>query len=250
MVSADRPGGEFCARTKNSALALVLWHDGDVASLALAGPAGAMAPRRAVRLLQSNHCRVGALGHCVLGWGPFASGERHSFHMESCLFPPQAIRCRTVIPFCGCGSLSKARAGGAQRLRFVECAGAISDGRSLWMANCAVLCAPGAAGGSPSRRPGWVTWHCSLKPPIAGGGFGPLLSSFSLSSLRRCSHLLFCRSYKASLLALRPLLRSAGLSACRPGLPPRDSRAANPKRSPSLWLPGLRRLSTGSIIPT
>jgi hypothetical protein len=111
MVSADRPDSKLCARAKNSALALVLWHDGDVATLALARSAGAMAPGGTVRLLQSDHCRVGALGHCFLGWGPSASGERASIHMESRLFPSQALHRHSVLPFCVCGSPADARAG-------------------------------------------------------------------------------------------------------------------------------------------
>src|SRR5262249_37448244 len=117
-----------------SVVALVHRHDGDDPALALARLAGSVAARGKFQLRRSDHRGFGPLGD------RFARRRPHPARLRAAVRPPtfrlaaQRDERRGTAALCAGRRSAAAGAGGAQRLRALERAGAGVDADRLWLA--------------------------------------------------------------------------------------------------------------------
>jgi cytochrome c oxidase subunit 1 len=122
-----------------AALALVRRHDDHDAALALARPAGAVAPCRQLQLRQSDHRELGPASHAVTCRGAAVACFGAVVHTQ---FGGPASQRRLAragpLALCACRRSAAARSRGAERIRTMERVGPCCHADGLWLSDRAV----------------------------------------------------------------------------------------------------------------
>src|SRR5215213_1969867 len=154
MAASHWPRICFAGAAATAALVVVHRHDGDDVALALARPAGSVAARGEFQLCRSDHLRLGSLGSGVVRRRCRPSALGAAVRREPGRPSSQRSGYHSPAALCPRGASAAACAGGAERLRPVERAGAGVDGGGLRLSNRPVFdralagrhCSQGAVG--------------------------------------------------------------------------------------------------------